>query len=132
MPLLENSDSIVRMIRDGLTGFAATHPGLSAERAVVWFEPEHDHCALYISTDAQTAKLLPTEFDFQNFAVTDVLLPGDYEEQRQEFWREVEQLVRGVSRELPGAINPKLWAVQVGFEHYNQWKPSDDAQPSVA
>src|SRR4051812_32627230 len=90
MPLLENPDAVARMIRDGLIRFAAEHPGLSAQRAVVWFEPEHDNCALNISTDSQTPKLLPTEFDFQNFEVTDALMQGNYEGQREEFWSEAE------------------------------------------
>jgi hypothetical protein len=132
MSLLENRESVVEMIRDGLSRFAATYPALPAQRAVVWFEPEHDHCALYISTDAQTPKLLPTEFDFQNFAVADAIVRSDYEERQEEFWAEVEHLVRGMSYELSSAISPRLWAVQVAFDHYNEWERSDDIQRSVA
>ncbi len=131
MPLLENTDSVIEMIRRGLSDFATTYHGLLAQRAVVWFEPEHEHCALYISTDAQTQKLLPADFDFQNFAVADAIVRSDYAEQREAFWTEVEQLVRTVSRELPTAINPKLWAVQVAFEHYSEWKRSDDIQSTM-
>jgi hypothetical protein len=132
MPLLENSETVAQMIRDGLRDFAAAHPRLPAARAVVWFEPEHDHCGLYISTDAVTPKLLPAEFDFPNFAVADAVVQGEYREHREAFWRETEQLVRSVSRELPGPINPKLWAVQIGFEHYNEWERSDDISTPVA
>src|SRR5690349_17288201 len=106
MPLLENPESVVQAIRDGIRDFAATHPTLPAARAVVWFEPEHDHCGLYISTDAQTPKLLPTEFDFQNFAVADAVVRGDFDQHQETFWNEAEQLVRSVSHELPDSINP--------------------------
>jgi hypothetical protein len=132
MPLLENPDAILQMVRGGLSRFAEAHPAMPAERAVVWFEPEHDHCALYISTDAQTPSLLPTEFDFQNFAVEDAIVGSDYEEQQEEFWAEAEHLVRRISQSLPNAINPRLWAVQVAFEHYSEWARSDGTQHSVA
>jgi hypothetical protein len=123
MPLLENAELVTCMIRDGLTKFAARPCGIPAACAAVWFEPEHDHCGLYISTDAQTPKLLPSDFDFPNFVVADVVVQGVYEEHRNEFHAQVEQLVRSLSQRLPDAINPKLWAVQVAFDHYTEWEP---------
>lgn len=132
MPLLEDPQSVTQMVRDGIRDFAAAHPQLHAARAVVWFEPEHNHCGLYISTDPQTRKLLPTEFDFQNFAVADAVARGEYNEHRETFWREAEQLVQGVSGELPASINPKLWAVQVAFDYYNEWERSDEINIPVA
>lgn len=131
MPLFQNADPVEKMIQDGLARFAVTHPGLTAQRVVVWFEPEHEHCGLYISTDAHTPKLLPMDFDFQNFAVTDFVIQGDFNAHRQQFYAEAERLVRQTSQALPASINPKTWAVQVGYQHYNEWHRPDDVPPAA-
>ena len=132
MALLENSEFVAQTVLAGLRDFAVAHPRLPAARVVVWFEPEHDHCGLYISTDAATSNLLPTEFDFQNFAVSDIVVGEGYDEHRKAFWKETEQLVRRISCAPPTSISPKLRAVQIAFEYYNEWGPADDINASIA
>lgn len=59
---------------------------------------------------------------FPNFAVADAAVGRDYDECRSEFHAEVEELIRGISRQISEPVNPKLWGVQVAFDYYNEWR----------
>ena len=120
MPYLKTPELIQAGVIAALERFAKdarTHP---VTMAVLWFEPEHDCWGLNISTQPNACKSTPTEFNYQNYEVGDVLDADEI--QAEDLHQEVDAFARRLSRAVPEVCSPPCWGVQVAFEYFVTWE----------